>query len=59
MYVQHNVHHCPLVQRSCPYDGDFKCSDGKCLRSYLVCDGYSQCQSGEDEQNCGKLDDTV
>ena len=44
------------MQRLCPYDGDFKCSDGECLRSSLVCDGYSQCQSEEDEQNCSKLD---
>ena len=44
-----------LVYRSCPYDGDFKCSDGKCLRSYQVCDGNLQCLSGEDEQNCGNF----
>ena len=43
-----------LVNRPCPYDGDFKCNDGICLRSYYVCDGYSHCQNGEDEQNCGK-----
>ena len=44
-----------LVYRSCPYDGDFKCSEGKCLRSSQVCNGYTNCQSGEDEQNCGNL----
>ena len=42
------------VHRSCPYDGDFKCNDGKCLRSYDVCDGRSECRDGEDELNCGK-----
>ena len=42
-----------LVQRSCPYDGDFKCSDGRCLRSSRVCNGYSDCESGSDEQDCG------
>jgi len=41
------------VSRSCPYDGDFKCNDGKCLRSTSVCNGYSSCQNEEDEQNCG------
>ena len=43
------------MYRSCPYNGDFKCNDGKCLRSYDVCDGSRECVSGEDEQNCSKL----
>ena len=44
-----------LVNRLCPFDGDFKCNNGRCLRSYDVCNGYSNCQSGEDEENCGTL----
>ena len=48
-----------LVNRPCPYDGDFKCNDGRCLRSYSVCDGYPHCQSEEDEQNCGNLNETM
>ena len=42
-----------IVYRSCPYDGDFKCSNGRCLRENSVCNGYSTCESGSDEQNCG------
>ena len=38
---------------SCPYDTDFRCpQSGVCIRYYDVCDGYSQCNHGEDEQNC-------
>ena len=37
----------------CPYDEDFRCpTDGACVRSYRVCDGYNDCNYGEDEENC-------
>ena len=49
------IHHSFSVSRSCPYNGDFKCNDGRCLRSSAVCDGYDHCESGEDEEDCGKL----
>ena len=38
---------------SCPYDEDFRCPlSGICIRSYELCDGYSDCPDREDEQNC-------
>ena len=46
---------CTLVTGGCPYDGDVKCNDtGRCIRSYRVCNGYSSCRYGNDEENCGK-----
>lgn len=39
----------------CPYDGDFRCSNGACVRSYDVCDGHRDCSyDGSDEHNCSK-----
>ena len=38
---------------ACPYDTDFRCHQtGVCVRYYEVCDGYSHCLHGEDEENC-------
>ena len=43
-----------LVTRACPFAEDIKCNDtGKCYRSYTACDGYSLCNNGYDEANCG------
>ena len=43
-----------IDSRPCPYDGDFRCGDGACIRSTLVCDRYNNCRDGSDESNCGK-----
>ena len=41
-------------QQRCPYDGDFKCkTSGRCFRPWYVCDGYTHCKDGSDEQSCG------
>ena len=43
-----------LVTRSCPFDIDVKCNDtGRCYSSGSICDGYSHCRYGNDEENCG------
>ena len=43
-----------LVTGRCPFDSDVKCNDtGRCLRSNYICDGYSHCRYGNDEENCG------
>ena len=40
--------------RPCPYDSDFRCNDGYCIRSSGVCNRYNNCRDGSDEINCGK-----
>ena len=46
---------CTLVTVACPFDGDVKCNDtGRCLRSRIICNGFSTCTHGDDELNCGK-----
>ena len=48
-YVLHNSGSQP-----CPYDGDFRCSNGGCVRSYDVCNGGCNCSDCTDELNCGE-----
>ena len=43
-----------LGLQSCPYDGDFRCSNGGCVRSYDVCNGRCECWDCSDEENCSK-----
>ena len=43
-----------IGSRSCPYDDDFRCGDGSCIRSFDVCNRYNNCRDGSDEFNCGK-----
>ena len=43
-----------IDSRPCPYDGDFRCGDGVCIRSTGVCDRYNNCRDGSDEINCSK-----
>ena len=45
--------------RPCPYDSDFRCGDGICIRSTSVCNRYNSCRDGSDEVNCSKLLHTV
>ncbi|CAJ0568186.1 unnamed protein product, partial [Mesorhabditis spiculigera] len=33
-------------------EGDFRCNDGKCVRSEWRCDGSGDCAGGEDEKDC-------
>ena len=40
--------------RPCPYDSDFRCNDGTCVRSTDACNTYNDCIDGSDEINCGK-----
>ena len=40
--------------RPCPYDSDFRCANGVCIRSDWVCNRYNNCRDGSDEINCGK-----
>ena len=38
----------------CP-SGYFKCRNSFCLESRFVCDGETQCLTGEDERGCGTV----
>ena len=40
--------------KPCPYDGDFRCGDGVCIRSDFVCNRHNNCRDGSDEVNCSK-----
>ena len=43
-----------IDSRPCPYDSDFRCANGQCVRSNLVCNRYNNCRDGSDEINCSK-----
>ena len=43
-----------LASRLCPYDGDYRCGDNRCIRSAWVCNRYNNCRDGSDEVNCSK-----
>ena len=49
MYMQlciANVIDCPSTK--------FKCSNGLCISTAYVCDGYNDCRDNSDESNCSK-----
>ncbi|XP_074025385.1 basement membrane-specific heparan sulfate proteoglycan core protein isoform X7 [Leptinotarsa decemlineata] len=33
-------------------EGEFQCREGDCIEGYKQCNGYSDCQTGSDEENC-------
>ena len=35
---------------------DFECQDGTFIVHGLLCDGYNDCFTGEDEYNCGNVE---
>lgn len=37
---------------TCGKMNQFMCADGKCLRSFQLCDGFPDCLTGEDETEC-------
>ena len=43
-----------LGSKPCPYDSDFRCGDGVCIRSNQVCNRFNNCKDGSDEVNCSK-----
>ena len=48
------LHACVIGIRPCPYDGDHRCGDGRCIRLRHVCNGYENCDDGSDEIGCRK-----
>ena len=36
---------------NCQYD-EYKCNNGDCIQLSNICDGITDCKSGEDEANC-------
>lgn len=46
--------HCSNDPSAC-LDEEFECSDSTCIDLSRKCDGVRDCSDGEDEDNCGKL----
>lgn len=43
-----------VLVSSCP-DGELSCTSGECLPGGLICDLKTDCESGSDQEFCGKL----
>ena len=48
------MHNIFLGLQSCPYNEDFRCPSGGCIRSYDICNGFCNCLDCSDERNCSK-----
>nr|XP_018900989.1 PREDICTED: sortilin-related receptor-like isoform X1 [Bemisia tabaci] len=49
-----NIIPAPPAQPRCS-DHQFRCYSGECIRNSWLCDGFNDCDKGEDEENCKSI----
>ena len=61
MHIILNHLDCDIPSKECEFREDYKCHDGRCIRSDWVCDNSTDCFDASDEgtEMCGKLKDRL
>ena len=47
-----------LCKKTIQLSDNFECKNGQVIKHKSICDGYDDCEAGEDEKNCGNAEIT-